>query len=100
MVNPDRTSCRGVVGILMDTEGRVVHTECDFDESVYGGFSQTQAQKMRVKNRILTNGLRNYMSDYIHSKLSKSTLQYMTNDLLNSGFKIHYEFIGEPNEQE
>lgn len=85
---------KGCVAVFINPRGQVICSVNDFEESGFGGFTLEQAQKIRCKNRIAREVVSSYSSPDFADNVKSYTAERIVDDLLEAGFKIHYEYIG------
>lgn len=96
----DKAPC-GVVGILTSADGHVMASATDFERQGYGGFSLQEAQRIRVKNALGRELVRNLC----HPDIPKAMDSYECQSLLdrltrNHGYSATYIPIGHKPEQD
>jgi hypothetical protein len=89
------TAPKGMIGILTDETGRVVATEADFDTSGSGGFTNAQAQKLRLKGAVAYVMMRAYCSPVVVKAMSSYRVEELMDELCrNHGFRLTWKAIG------
>lgn len=79
---------QGVVGILTGPDGYVWSSVTDFDRSGYGGYTQQEAQELRVKQALSYDFVRKTCSDVVLSVIQPYRCDEIVWALINQkGFK-------------
>ena len=94
MTTKEKTVMQGVIGIFVSKDGNIIDTAADFEKGGAAGFSKKENQRMRVKRLLVGKVVRAYSSPAMTDHLSEYTYQRIFDDLINTGAKIHYEYIG------
>ena len=89
------TEPKGVVMLLINSEGSVVANVADFDTLGYGGFTLIDSQKRRVRSKLAYTFLKDYAGEDIASAIEDHDARKIIDNLcLGRGYKQRFIPIG------
>lgn len=96
---------KGIVGILIDDTGYVRATATDFDKGGAAGFTDWQKQKLRVRQRMAWNFIKDHMMQDLADAINGhyNNAEDIVNRLVrDKKWRTHYVAVGyegvDPNE--
>ena len=85
---------QGVVAVLISKEGRPIVNAADFNLSTPGGFTQEEAQKMRVKSSLAMKAVQELASPVLSDAVERYKAEQILDKMCQNGCRVVFISVG------